>query len=221
MLPPVCTCQKCLPVLPSSATRLPSRTAAKTTPHRLAGLRIERLDACRRRRLSRFRCGRSIGRVRSSDVLATGFIRNISADVLLSVLRVREVHPAGGRAVGRRLEVGGAADRRIDEEAADAARVRFRNMARASVGVEPGIPVRVDERRARQELPVRAIRAGRSARCGQHGAAAGFMAIEGRRLRMGEYRRSGAGEPAAGGSAVRRSTRLDSGRVRRPRRVWH
>ena len=171
MLLPVCTCQRCLPVLPSSATRLPSRTAAKTTfpavartplvnleaPHRLAGLRIERLDACRRRRLSRFRCGRSIGRVRSSDVLATGFIRNIGADVLLSVLRVREVHPAGGRAVGRRLEVGGAADRRIDEEAAAAARVRSRNVARASVGVEPGIPVRVDERRARQELPVRAI----------------------------------------------------------------
>ena len=40
----------------------------------------------------------------------------------------------------------------------------------------------------------------------------------GRDLRQGQHARPGAGEPAAGAAAVRRGTRLDRHRVRRPRR---
>src|SRR5207248_8866742 len=76
------------------------------------------------------------------------------ADVLLPRLRVRQIQPAGKRAVRRRLEVGGAAERRVDEEAALRARVRSGHWLRPALRIESGVPVLIHEWRSRQERAV-------------------------------------------------------------------
>ena len=60
----------------------------------------------------------------AAEILPAGFVGTGRADVLLTAFGVLQIEPAGQRTVGRRLEVGGAAQRRIDEEAAFGARVR-------------------------------------------------------------------------------------------------
>jgi hypothetical protein len=81
-------------------------------PDGLARFRIESLDSGGSAGFTWFRTD-GCGSRRPADVLLAGFVAYRRTDVLLAVLGVREVHPSGLRAVGRRLEVGGTADRRI------------------------------------------------------------------------------------------------------------
>ena len=190
-MPPVWKCHRCLPVLASSATRLPSRdrreehVAARRehavgrraledleVPHRLAGFRIERLDAGVRRPADSDRAPVAVPAARPRPrYWRPALDRLRRAHVLLPALCVREIEPAGQRAVRRRLEVGAAAKRRIDEEAALRGWSSIREPAAA--GLWRRSPRSSSDRRT--ACPTGTCRwcgrARRSARCGRHAAA--------------------------------------------------